>query len=84
MNLKEIFGLRKRKQKTESEKEIVLNETIQGVFFGVPFGATVDEVIEGFAKYDLIPDGEMQRERLYFVSKKNRLHLFWRICVCIC
>lgn len=71
MGIKEILELRKGKQKTESEKEIVLNETIQDVFFGVKFGATKEEVIEGFAKYDLIPDGEMQRERLYFVSKKT-------------
>ena len=71
MGIKEILELRKGKQKTESEKEIVLNETIQDLFFGVKFGATKEEVIEGFAKYDLIPDGEMQRERLYFVSKKT-------------
>ena len=71
MSIKEILGLRKGKQKTESKEEIVLNETIQDVFFGVKFGATVDEVIEGFAKYDLVPDGEMERERLYFVSKKS-------------
>lgn len=75
MSIKEILGLRKGKQKTESKEEIVLNETIQDVFFGVKFGATVDEVIEGFAKYDLVPDGEMERERLYFVSKKSD-------CVC--
>ena len=71
MSIKNILGLRKGKQKTESKKEIVLNETIQDVFFGVPFGATKEEVIEGFAKYDLAPDGEMERERLYFVSKKS-------------
>lgn len=64
MSIKEIFnsilihlGLREEKQEDTSVKpeDIVYNENIQGEFFGVPFGATKEDVIEAFAKQNLFP-----------------------------
>lgn len=41
--------------KSKQAKE-ALNDSIQGTFFGVPFGADKDELVNNFAEHDLIPN----------------------------
>ena len=41
--------------KSEQTKE-AFNDSIQGTFFGVPFGADKDELVNKFAEKNLIPD----------------------------
>jgi hypothetical protein len=78
MNLKEIFnsiliglGLREKEQEDTSVKpeDIVYNENIQGEFFGVPFGATKEDVIEAFAKQNLFPTKDSETNELVFRGK---------------
>lgn len=54
----------------QQSNEIVYNDKIQNVFFGVPIGATKEEVIDGFAKYDFYEDNYSTDSRLSF-EKKN-------------
>ncbi|MBO7277321.1 MAG: hypothetical protein J6U84_05110 [Bacteroidales bacterium] len=80
MGIKEKFnsilvslGLREKEQEDTSVKpeDIVYNENIQGEFFGVPFGATKEEVIEGFAKHNLFPTKDSETNELVF---RGQLH----------
>lgn len=54
------------------ERDIAYNDKIQNNFFGVPFGATKDEVVSGFAKHDLYEDNYSTDSRLSFEKKTHR------------
>ena len=64
------------------EQKIVYNDKIQNVFFGVPLGATKEEVIEGFAKHDFYPESYSTDSRLIFYKKSSKSYSFgdmnWR------
>lgn len=45
---------KKTNELTKTTQDTLWNEHIQNVFFGVPFGATSQQVIDSFAKHDFI------------------------------
>ena len=80
MGIKEKFnsilvslGLKKENEEQEDNRvrpeDVVYNDNIQGEFFGVPFGATVEEVIEGFAKHNLFPTKDSTTDHIKFHGK---------------
>lgn len=78
MGIKEKFnsilvslGLRKEEKEENRVRpeDIVYNDNIQGEFFGIPFGATIEEVIEGFAKHNLFPIKDSSTDAIEFRGK---------------
>ena len=78
MGIKEKFnsilvslGLRKEEKEENRVRpeDIVYNDNIQGEFFGIPFGATIEEVIEGFAKHNLFPIKDSSTDAIKFRGK---------------
>lgn len=68
-----LFSLGLRKEEKEEDivrpEDLVYNDNIQGEFFGVPFGATIEEVIEGFAKHNLFPIKDSSTDAIEFRGK---------------
>ena len=52
--------------KATQENEIIYNDKIQDTFFGVPFGSTGQEVIDGFSKAGLVISSSSTASTLFF------------------
>lgn len=58
----------------ESRQEEVFNKSIQNVFFGVPFGATKEELLEGFKKKGFYENSYSTDSWLSFDKRESGPH----------
>lgn len=58
------------------QEEIVYNDNIQNIFFGVPFGATKEEVINGFRQHGFYPNETYSTDHRLVFEKKETPHSY--------